>query len=95
MSAQGKPTHSYSRRRTRYGAYLLRFWAEPRGEPGLPPIWRFSLEDPHSGRRWAFAGLDRLVAFLRREMEVDPAGEESPAPSREDSSDRPLGQKEA
>jgi hypothetical protein len=56
-------------RPSRYRAYLLRFWEECRGQPGLPGTWRFSLEDPHTGQRRGFASLERLVAFLQQEME--------------------------
>jgi hypothetical protein len=51
----------------RYRAYLLRFWEE-RGKPGVPGLWRFSLEDPHGGERQGFADLAALVAFLEAEM---------------------------
>ena len=75
MSDHENVPHNSGRPRARYGAYLLRFWAESRGKPGLPPIWRFGLEDAHSGRRWAFAGMDQLVVFLRREIESGPVEE--------------------
>jgi hypothetical protein len=45
----------------RYIAYLVRLW-----QTGLAdtPIWRASLEDPHTGERRSFANLDVLFAFL-------------------------------
>lgn len=45
-----------------YIAYLLRLWLAP--GPG-PPLWRASLEDPHTGNRQGFGSLDDLVAYLR------------------------------
>ncbi|MBI5303427.1 MAG: hypothetical protein HY868_14940 [Chloroflexi bacterium] len=56
MSIQSKP-------RT-YRSFLLRLWAE-----GEPPVWRFSLEDPHTGERIGMANLDALIAFLKEAME--------------------------
>ena len=56
-------------RPSHYRAYLLRFWEEGRGRPELPGTWRFSLEDPRTGRRRGFADLEALVGFLRQEME--------------------------
>ncbi len=47
-----------------YHAYLLRFWSEGRPESN----WRFSLEDPHTGKRIGFADLERLLAFLSEQM---------------------------
>jgi len=48
----------------RYRAYLLRCWEE-RGQDPLRPLWRFSLEEPHTGERHGFADLAQLVAFLQ------------------------------
>jgi hypothetical protein len=58
-------------RTPRYRAYLLRFWEERRERPGQRGAWRFSLEDPHSGRRRGFANLKALVDFLQQEMKRD------------------------
>jgi len=45
----------------RYLAYMLRLWqVSSDGEP----IWRASLESPHSGERRGFANLEMLFAFL-------------------------------
>ena len=46
-----------------YAAYLLRLWLA--GTPG-EPVWRCSLEDPHTGRRIGFADLAGLVEYLRQ-----------------------------
>jgi len=56
----------FKKRRIRR-AYLLRFWAE-RGPTAEGPVWRFNLEDPHSGQRQGFSRLDTLVAYLEDQM---------------------------
>ncbi len=67
----------------RYCAWLLRCW-EVRGPgPGPPLTWRCSLEDPHTGERRGFAGLEALSAFLRAELargcDAPPDGDPPPA----------------
>ncbi len=52
-------------RPVRYRAYLLRLWDANNHDP---PAWRAALEDTHSGERWGFADLERLVAFLTAEI---------------------------
>ena len=47
-----------------YHAYLLRLWEEPPPGGRRPGPWRYSLEDPHTGRRTGFGTLAALVAFL-------------------------------
>jgi hypothetical protein len=65
----------------RYRSYLLRCWEERgRGRDGAG-TWRFSLEDPHTGRRRGFASLDDLVAAVRGELEPD--GDEPRADAQE------------
>jgi hypothetical protein len=52
----------------RYRAYMLRMW-EVRGEqPAQPSMWRFSLEDPETGKKRAFADLQALTGFLEAEL---------------------------
>ena len=59
----------------RYLAYMLRLWqVSSDGEP----IWRTSLESPHTGERHGFANLERLFAFLE-EQTVELAQREEPA----------------
>ena len=48
----------------RYLAYMLRLWQVSSGEE---PIWRASLESPHTGERQGFAGLQALFAFLEEQ----------------------------
>jgi hypothetical protein len=47
-----------------YLAYMLRLWqVSSDGEP----IWRASLESPHSGELRGFANLEMLFAFLEEQ----------------------------
>lgn len=46
-----------------YHSFLLRLWAE-----GESRIWRFSLEDPHTGVRHGFASWEKLQEFLKEAM---------------------------
>jgi hypothetical protein len=48
----------------RYGSYLLRFWEVRSDLPGKPSSWRFSLEEPGTGLRYAFSDLEALLAHL-------------------------------
>jgi hypothetical protein len=45
-----------------YSAYLLRMWLA--GSRGGQPVWRASLENPHTGERLAFGSMAALFAFL-------------------------------
>ena len=59
----------------RYFAYMLRLWqVSSDGEP----IWRASLESPHSGELCGFANLDLLFAFLEEQMGGQPKRKEQP-----------------
>ena len=49
-----------------YRSFLLRLWAE---EESL--VWRFSLEDPHTGERHGFANWEKLREFLKEVMEQE------------------------
>lgn len=57
-----------------YHAYLLRVWRENDAEP-----WRATLENPHTGERLAFAGADRLLAYLSGQL--PPAAPPDPPPA--------------
>lgn len=48
--------------REAYSAYMVRLWQA--GSRGGLPVWRASLEDPHSGERLIFGGLAELFMFL-------------------------------
>jgi hypothetical protein len=58
-----------------YLAYLLRLW-RVNDEEG--PVWRASLESPHTGERHGFANLELLFAFLE-EKTAELAQDEVPA----------------
>jgi len=55
---------------TRYASFLVRLWREDDPQrPGRLGDWQGEVEHIQTGRRWAFAGLDELVGFLRRQAE--------------------------
>jgi hypothetical protein len=54
------------RRKQDYLAYMLRVWKAHTDEG---PIWRASLESPHTGERQAFTDLVALFAFLQERTE--------------------------
>jgi hypothetical protein len=45
--------------RKNYMAFLLRLWQE-----GEAKTWRATLENPHNGKRYGFADIEKLYAFL-------------------------------
>ena len=49
-----------------YLSYLLRLWR-------TDSRWHVSLTDPVSGERTGFASVERMVAFLQRQMESVPS----------------------
>jgi hypothetical protein len=58
-----------------YLAYMLRLWqVSSDGEP----IWRASLESPHSGELRGFANLELLFAFLEEQTVGHPRRQEQP-----------------
>ena len=66
-------------RAPRYHSYLLRCWSEG------PGIWRFSVEDPHTGKRQGFTEMAALVAFLEATLCAEnPESESSPNTSTRD-----------
>ncbi len=52
----------------RYRSFLFIFWEERSSDPTVPPVWRFSLKDPRSGRRRGFASLEEMVVYLKAEL---------------------------
>jgi hypothetical protein len=63
----------------RYRFYLLTVWEERNRDPNLPAVWRFSLEDPHTGQRRGFADLEALTAALKDMMANERARGQYPA----------------
>ena len=49
-----------------YLAYMLRLW---RVNTSTGPVWRASLESPHTGERRGFATLEHLFAYLEEETD--------------------------
>lgn len=49
----GRPTYLF---------YMVRLWLA--GNSAGQPVWRASLENPHTGERLAFGDAKELVAFL-------------------------------
>lgn len=47
----------------------MRLWQEGRGREEDQPIWRLSLENPHTSERMGFKDLATLVAFLEQWMD--------------------------
>ncbi len=62
-----------------YLAYLVRLWQVTSAGR---PVWRASLENPHTGERRGFADLDALVAFLKNKTQIDAGLEDGPAVKR-------------
>ncbi len=58
-----------------YVAYMLRLWRAG-GRAGLP-VWRASLENPHTGERLAFGDAKDLLTFLA-DLMADLADETAP-----------------
>ena len=64
-----------------YLAYLVRLWRaneirESRA-PARKPVWRVSIEDPHTHEQTGFASLEALFDFFREQigMSPDPNGD--------------------
>jgi hypothetical protein len=53
-----------------YLSYLLRLWRMQ----GEAAAWRCSVENPHTGERLGFGGLDELFAFLREQTDTPAEG---------------------
>jgi hypothetical protein len=61
-------------------AYLVRCWPVQTEEG---PVWRATVEDPHSVERYSFANLNALFAFLRERTETCLAQYAAQASARE------------
>ena len=48
-----------------YYSYILRCWIETNPHEGKQAFCRYSLEDPHTGERLTFPGLEPLTQFLQ------------------------------
>lgn len=54
---------------TPYYSYMLRFW--PESQPSGERQWRFTLIDPGTGQRRAFASLEALMEYLSQFIQSD------------------------
>ena len=63
-------------KRGTYLSYLLRMWLA--GSRDGQPVWRASLENPHTGERLAFGGVEALVAFLAEKTDSPMDAEDIP-----------------
>jgi hypothetical protein len=52
-----------------YYSYILRCWVETSPQQGKEAHCRYSLEDPHTGERLTFFGLEPLTEFLQARSE--------------------------
>jgi hypothetical protein len=55
-------------RRRDYLSYLLRVWRTGSDESA---VWRASLENPFTGERRGFAGLEDLFAYLQAQIDAE------------------------
>lgn len=62
-----------------YVAYMLRFWQA--GSRDGTPVWRASLENPHTGERLAFGDVNALFDFLNDFMASVTAAQGAPETS--------------
>jgi hypothetical protein len=53
-----------SKRPFQYHSFILSLWTEGGALPNDPPVWRISLEDPHTDQRRGFKDLAELMRFL-------------------------------
>jgi hypothetical protein len=68
----------------RYRSHLLTLWEERGRDASTPGVWRFRLEDPHTGERVGFGSIDELFDYLRQQTETAPvtAGGRERGPER-------------
>jgi hypothetical protein len=56
--------------------FLLACWEEGRDAHQGVSRWRFSLQDPQTGQRWAFQDLEALWVRLDRQLGGEEPGDE-------------------
>jgi hypothetical protein len=52
------------KRPLRHHSFILSLWLESGASSHSPPIWRYSLENPHTSVRRGFKEMAELVRFL-------------------------------
>ncbi len=61
-----------SQKTSRYLAYIIRCWQEHSVHAGQETrVWRFSLQDPRTNQRRAFATFEALLISLQEELADD------------------------
>jgi hypothetical protein len=65
----------YFERPPRYRSFLITMWQERSRNPDVPAVWRFRMEDPHTGQQRGFVDFNALVAALQREIDDSTAEE--------------------
>ena len=62
-----------------YFSYLVRLWNAGSDDA---PVWRASLEEPHTGERHSFPDVKSLCMFLKEQVHTGSSQDEEPqAPS--------------
>ena len=64
-----------AKRPLQYHSFILTLLTEGRELPNTPPVWRISLQDPHTSERRGFKDLAELMRFLEGWTAVPPAEE--------------------
>ena len=66
----------------RYHAYMLRMWKDRPEGSQHDAVWRFQVEDPHTGRRRGFNDLAALFAYLQEVMAYEYGGGSGSVPGQ-------------
>lgn len=67
--------NKFGERPLRHHSFILSLWPEGGTLPNAPPVWRMSLQDPHTDQRRGFKDLAELVRFLQEWTAVPPSEE--------------------
>lgn len=54
------------KRPLQHESFILTLWQESEASSSAPPVWRFSLENPHTNQRTGFADIEALADFLQQ-----------------------------
>lgn len=60
----------HSDKQPSYKSFWLRCWQSDNRAVSTAAGWRFSLENPESGRKQGFTDLEELFAFLQAEINL-------------------------
>lgn len=55
-----------------YESYIFRFWQERDPQGQQPTLWRFSLENAHTGVRLGFKTLEDMCHYLSQQIPRTP-----------------------